>query len=138
MIVKGAVCYCSQTFLSRSGYKTILDSALLWRYRMQSSSFMESSNGLSAVSAEHSCSLCVTKARSNSSLCSVSPPAAHICSREHRLRAVRSLQQQQVQLLDADPLCSIETWGSVPHWVIYSPFIATSRKLKPVGKVGRN
>lgn len=41
----------------------------------------------------------------------VSPPAAHICSREHRLRAVISLQQQQVQLLDAEPFCSIETWG---------------------------
>lgn len=38
-----------------------------------------------------------------------SPAAAHICPREHRLRAVISLQQ--VQLLDAEPFCSIEAWG---------------------------
>lgn len=27
---------------------------------------------------------------------------------------------------------------AVPHWAIYSPFITTSRKLKPVGRMGRN
>lgn len=26
---------------------------------------------------------------------------------------------------------------AVPHWAIYSPFITTPRKLKPVGRVGR-
>lgn len=27
---------------------------------------------------------------------------------------------------------------AVPHWAIYSPFVTTSRKTKPVGRVGRN
>lgn len=27
---------------------------------------------------------------------------------------------------------------ALPHRAIYSPFITTSRKLKPVGKMGRN
>lgn len=119
MIVKGAVCYCSQTFLSRSGYKTILDSALPWRYRCLDAEQLLHGKQQWALSSQCRAFLfpvCSKGRIQQQPVLSEPSSCTHLF--QGAQRAVISLQQQQVQLLDAEPLCSIETWGSVPHWVI--------------------